>query len=225
MCILFQTNLSSKAGPFYLDPASNYFYNLEQMCSVFTRKKNVSKSKMHQPSFCDQGLTHFLDARYYTWISILLNWQDTNRMAQSSTASLLLQGTVELRAPGNVFNCRVMLQKTVAGGAEASLLGFSVQLSLLSRWAKGRFYPSSRYQRIGIFSVPSDLPLYCWWLLYSSLGAEAPNNCIFCFPYPLFASCICTCVPCLHWRLEYKILKTGSDFALLSFQIVLEFVL
>lgn len=167
----------------------------------------------------------FLDARYNTWISIPLNWQDTNRMAQSSTASLLLQGTVELRAPGNVYNCRVMLQKTVAGGAEASSLRFSVQLSLLSRWAKGRFYPSSRYQRIGIFSVPSDLPLYCWWLLYSSLGAEAPNNCIFCFPNPLFASCICTCVPCLHWRLEYKILKTGSDFALLSFQIVLEFVL
>lgn len=39
MCMLFQANLSSKAGPFNLDPASNYFYNLEQMCFVFTRKK------------------------------------------------------------------------------------------------------------------------------------------------------------------------------------------
>lgn len=39
MYTFFQTNLSFKVGPFYLGPASNYFYNLEQTWFIFTRKK------------------------------------------------------------------------------------------------------------------------------------------------------------------------------------------
>lgn len=65
MYTFFQTNLSFKVGPFYLGPASNYFYNLEQTWFIFTRKKNVSNAKMHRSASAIR-VSHILRHTHYT---------------------------------------------------------------------------------------------------------------------------------------------------------------